>query len=175
MVIPLTLRCILPALYGLLRAPLETGKTLLAFVVPDRFSFTQGDVFGRADFVANPAMIAFLVRPELPVHLGHTVETQFIDSSRQHPLPERAFFNRQGGLFLDPVHDIGNLFLGEFETSILFFLWAWAAERRVVGGQHNAKPRRQRETVFRQELLQLHQRIGDLTSVDGHGEDIVRL
>ena len=82
MMIPLIFGGFFTILDRFLRAPLQAGKTLLTSMIPDRFSFTHGDISGRTYFAADFARVAFVIDPELFVHLGHMRKTHIINSGK---------------------------------------------------------------------------------------------
>ena len=80
--IPLISGGFLTILDRFLRAPLQAGKTLLTSIIPDRFSFTHGDISGRAYLTADFASIAFIIDPELFIHFWHMRKTHTIKSGK---------------------------------------------------------------------------------------------
>ena len=63
------LRGLLAILNGLLGAPLNAGEALLAVVQPGRFVCCYDNIIHRTGFCADAAAIAFLVHPEILIHL----------------------------------------------------------------------------------------------------------
>ena len=82
MMIPFILGRFLAVLNGLLRAPLQAGKTLLAALIPHRFPFLKRDVFNRANPAADRTATAFFIDPEFPVHFWDLRKTHFIEKRK---------------------------------------------------------------------------------------------
>ena len=82
MMIPLIFGGFFTILDRFLRAPLQAGKTLLASIIPDRFSFMHGDISGRTHFVTDSASVAFVIDPELFIHFGYIRKAHTINSCK---------------------------------------------------------------------------------------------
>ena len=133
----------LAVLDGLLRAPLQAGKTLLAPLIPGRLPLLKDYVSGRTDLAADLTLIAFFIDPELSVHFRYLAKTHFIEKREKHPLPEGSFFHRHFLFSSYRYGDFGNLFLGRLKPLILLLLRPGPAPRDIIGWHCDLKSHRE--------------------------------
>ena len=82
MMIPFLSGCFLTILDSFLQTPLQTGKTLLAPVMPEGFAFLKNDVLDRTNPAADRAAVAFFIDPELPVHFRDLRKTYSVEKGQ---------------------------------------------------------------------------------------------
>lgn len=86
----------LAVLNRLVRAPLDTGKTLFAPVLPDGLAFRQDNVLRRADFYAVTASRTLFIRQEGLIHFTDIVDARFaVYPGKKWILPEGPLLHRQ--------------------------------------------------------------------------------